>query len=197
MSHTATRNLFLQDRKRVRHRQTVPRLAVRCQVMTACKRHPVDCPQDAVVRNRMSARRRDCENRWFVLILVSAVCSSAAPPRVTSTMLRKAPAPVVPANTTATVKPDAAVFRTAAILTMATASDNDCENDTACACPPDLQTERCACFRGDDAAWSQRRQLQWRGIPNPTISKAQLSASVAAKGAMPPAYKDVLGTPQY
>ena len=25
-------------------------------------------------------------------------------------------------------------------------SDNDCQDDTACACPPELQSERCACI---------------------------------------------------
>lgn len=75
-------------------------------------------------------------------------------------------------------------------------SDNDCQDDTACACPPELQSERCACI-----PWGMkprdRSDMMCAGagftvdeFRNPVV-KCQWPPS----GMTAPAYKDVMTTP--
>ena len=73
--------------------------------------------------------------------------------------------------------------------------DDDCQNDTYCACPPDIRSERCACV-----PWGRHR-----GRATTTSARAVCSCRrsfataaevrVARARHDPPAYKDVLTTP--
>ncbi|MBL9043321.1 MAG: VCBS repeat-containing protein [Myxococcales bacterium] len=75
-------------------------------------------------------------------------------------------------------------------------TDNDCQNDSACACPPELVSERCACI-----PWGQKprersdKLCAGAGFPVEEFRSPIVKCQWPPKGMTPPAYKDVLATP--
>ena len=75
-------------------------------------------------------------------------------------------------------------------------TDNDCQNDSACACPPDLMSERCACIPWGMAPRGRSDSLcAGAGFPVEEFRNPVVKCQWPPKGVMPPGYKDVLSTP--
>ncbi len=75
-------------------------------------------------------------------------------------------------------------------------TDNDCANDTACACPPDLQSDRCTCIPWGMMPRSRSDETcSGAGFPVEEFRNPIVKCQWPPKGSTPPAYKDVLGTP--
>lgn len=144
----------------------------------------------------MSARRR-LRNRWLVLILaVSSVQLGCAAARDIDDV-EEGPGPGRPCGHDSDCKTGRRCISHRCYPDYGDCtSDNDCENDTACACPPDLQTERCACIPwGMTPRGRSDESCSGAGFPIDDFQSPVVKCQWPPKGAMPPAYKDVLGTP--
>jgi hypothetical protein len=75
-------------------------------------------------------------------------------------------------------------------------SDNDCQNDTACACPPDINSERCACVPwGLPPRGKSDMMCAGAGFPVEEFRNPVVKCQWPPTGMPAPAYKDVITTP--
>jgi hypothetical protein len=75
-------------------------------------------------------------------------------------------------------------------------SDNDCEDDTYCACPPELSSERCACVPWGSPPRLQPNDPSCAGaVFQPEDFKNPILKCSWPPAGTPPAYKDSLSSP--